>query len=543
MVSLKKLFIAAGMIFCFVFTVPLRAQGAPGMEGQKSPDLKVSMEFQEAALKDVLRILSKQSGINFVASEDIADKKVTLYLDGVGINDALNSIIQANNLAVKKAPDSDIYIVHKPLDTERELMVKVYRLKYATVIPLLGEKADVFGPVGGVTGSSSTGQSGGTSSGDTSGGSSSGSSSSASSGIAGIAGFGSESSSSTGSSSSEGRGILSAISTILSDQGTVTADPRTNSIIVVDTAAKIKLADKIIEELDIVVPQVVISAEIIEVSLDTLRRIGLEYGSSADGTFATYTGPTRASEFPFSGRLNRGLEAPTDSMQMGILDLTDLNIVLKLLANEQDARYIASPKVLTVSNETAEIHISSDTAVGTKTTSQTTTGSVSEEAERIETGTILRVTPQINSDSSITMVIEPEVSRAVQSTFFAAFVDPHKRSARTTVRVGDGETVVIAGLISRQDSQTVRKVPLLGDIPILGLPFKRTYTAKVDTEILVFITPRLLEKNKAKEADALRRTQEQAVIVGEQFDIAKDKERLNRQKKSPLAGTLEQLAR
>jgi type II secretory pathway component GspD/PulD (secretin) len=329
---------------------------------------------------------------------------------------------------------------------------------------------------------------------------------------------------------------------VLSKQGTITSDPRTNSIIVVDESSRFKLVDEIVAQLDIPMPQVSISAEIVEVGLDTMRRIGLEYGDSTDGTLATYTGPTRASEFPLSGRLNRGLVAPTNSFQMGVLDLTDLNIILKLLANEQDTRYIASPKVLTVSNETAEIHISANTAVGTKSTAQSTTGSVTEEAERIETGTILRVTPQVNPDNSITMVIEPEVSRAVQSTFFADFVDPYKRSARTTVRVMDSETVVIAGLISRQDSQTIRKIPLLGDIPILGLPFKRTYTAKVDTEIVIFITPRVLEKQKADEAVSARKTQEQGIIVREQMSIQENKEKLHRKQPSPLSGTLKQLA-
>jgi type II secretory pathway component GspD/PulD (secretin) len=143
---------------------------------------------------------------------------------------------------------------------------------------------------------------------------------------------------------------------------------------------------------------------------------------------------------------------------------------------------------MSLSSETAEIKISSDTAIGVKKTSITDTGEVIEEAERIETGITLKVTPTVNKKGYITMTIEPEVSRAVQSSYFSSFVDPTKRSAKATVMVKDGQTIAIGGLLKTDEEDSGRDVPGISKIPLLGNLFKSKGKTKVQTEIIVFIT-------------------------------------------------------
>ena len=117
---------------------------------------------------------------------------------------------------------------------------------------------------------------------------------------------------------------------------------------------------------------------------------------------------------------------------------------------------------------------------------------------------MLRVTPQINKEGMVTMLIEPEVSR-VQASNIAGFFDPLKRSAKTTVTVRDGDTIAIGGLIQTDDIRSVKKIPVLGDIPILGLIFRRSSVDKTDNELMIFITPHLVKETaKRRGADTAR---------------------------------------
>jgi len=150
-----------------------------------------------------------------------------------------------------------------------------------------------------------------------------------------------------------------------------------------------------------------------------------------------------------------------------------------------------------LNNEPASINIVADTAVGQKTT---TTGegagaTATQEAERMTTGTSLTVVPQVNPDGYITMTIEPSVTRAVASGTFTGnpvFLDPETRSAKTTVMIKDGQTVVIGGLITRDVTRVNRKVPILGDIPLLGLAFRHKSDQEETKELIIFLTPHVL---------------------------------------------------
>ena len=457
----------------------------------------ISMDVSEAYLEDVLKLLSRQAGMNFVASEAVREKKITLYFDEVPISDALNTILKANNLSITRHEGKNLFVVTESGAPQIPMLTRVYYLKYARVIPTAGEVTHTFGMSGSLiketfeTTSSS-----------------------------------SSSPSSTTTAVAQNGGVLDVIKSLLTEHGSVVADPRTNSVIVTDIPEQIQVIDETITKLDIKPKQIYIEAEVLEVTLDTLRRIGMEYGSSA-GTVASYDGPTRTTFFPLSRGL---LDNATKTYTLGTFSLANIDALLKLLATEKDVKFLARPRLLTLSNEVAEIRIVSEAVTGVTSSSQSQTGTITEEPERTTIGTILRVTPMVNDNKYITMIIEPEVSRVIESSSFSDFLDPTRRIARTTVMIADGGTAMIAGLISSEQSDAARRIPGLGDLPLIGLPFKRTETEKKNTEILLFITPHIVEDetglkkqfSKEREQTPLS-TQEEQILSGKRKRILKER--------------------
>ncbi|MBI3332774.1 MAG: hypothetical protein HYZ93_01635 [Candidatus Omnitrophica bacterium] len=464
------------------------AYGKPLSSPEASSTL-ISMDVTDAYLEDVLKLLSKQSGLNFVASEEVRAKKVTVYLDQVPVQAAIRTILEANHLVSKEVGGTDLFLVTEPPSTKANTVTKIFSLKYARVVPSAGEIFPIFGLTGSlITTTFSSTTAAGTGAAQTSGTTGAGGSA-----LGGALGTGTSGGTSGGGSEredTEKRSIVYVIRSLLTEHGSVVSDPRTNSIIVTDLPERMGVIEEAIAKLDVKPMQVLIEAEVLEVTLDTLRRLGIEYGDSA-GQVASYLGPKRTTFFPLArGLLDKG----TISHTLGTLSLADASILLKLLATEKDVKFLARPRLLTLNNEVAEIRIVADSVTGVTSTSQATTGTVTETVERNTVGTVLRVTPLINEDHFVTMVIEPEVSRVIQSTAFTKFLDPNRRAARTTVMVPDGGTVMIAGLISSEDTQAARRIPGLGDIPILGIPFKRTETERKNTEIILFITPHVIQE-------------------------------------------------
>lgn len=455
----------------------------------------ISMDVTEAYLEDVLRLLSRQAGINFVASEAVREKKVTLYFDRVPISEALDTILKANSLTITSQGSSNLFVVTESGAPGISTVTRVYQLKYARVVPTAGEVSKTFGMSGSLINATFTGEGGGAAA-------------------------------PSSAAAATGGGILDIIKSLLTEHGSAIADPRTNSLIVSDISERIRVIDETIVKLDIKPKQIYIEAEVLEVTLDTLRRIGIEYGTSA-GTIATYDGPVRTTFFPYSLGL---LDGATQTHTLGTFSLANMDALLKLLATEKDVKFLARPRLLTLSNEVAEIRIISEAVTGITSSSQSDTGTITEEPERTTVGTILRVTPLVNDNKHVTMIIEPEVSRVIQSSTFSSFLDPTRRIARTSVMIPNGGTAMIAGLISTESSDGSRRIPGLGDLPIIGLPFKRTETEKKNTEILLFITPHILEDAEglkpkfAKEREQTPiSTKEEQLLQGHRKRILKER--------------------
>jgi len=430
----------------------------------------ISMDFQNANLKDVLKIFSKQSGLNFIAAEGVQDRKVTVYLDNVPVEQALDKLLTANNLSYDIDQESNVFIVRETGVPELKTVTKVYFLKYASV-----SNSKINSETKASANSGSSGSSG---------------LSTVTSGSSG---------SSSGSSTGANAGIANIVRGILTNKGSVVEDRRTNSLTVTDVPSHFPIIDQTIAQLDIPTPQVMIEVEMLDVTKNTADKLGIKIGE----TLASWSGPTHTDYFPFPARLAQKTGASNPSYTLGTLDLTTMTAALQFLTTQTDTKYLARPRLLTLSNETAEIKITTQEAVGLSTSIQSSQSAATQttSAERAETGVSLRVTPQVNAETGeITMYIEPRVSQAKTGGTFGnvTFKDPEERFTKSVLRIKDGETIVVGGLLRTDYSQTIIKVPLLGDIPLVGSIFRHKDLAKdEERELIVFITPRIVKESMA----------------------------------------------
>lgn len=442
----------------------------------------VSLDLEGAKLVDTLKLLSQQTGMNFVSTEAVKERTLTMYLDKVPLKEALDIIFKANNLTYEYYPEGNMFVVKEMGKPTIELKSKVYRLQYVRIKPTRMQKeiTQVF---------ENQNQ--------------------------GSGGSGGQQGSSGGSSSSGGgedlkeQGIKNAVKKLLTEYGKIGEDPITNSLIVVDVPSQFPIIDEVIASLDMPSPRVMIEVEMLDVSKGLIDQMGFKWGNGDNqGLFVSYTGPKRTSGFPFAESMIKGKLADTNynmdgyskSMSMGTLDLSNFGAVMQFFIKDSSTKVIARPKILTLSNETAEVNITTDEAIGVTSTTAGQTGAVSQNIERAETGTKLRVTPQINEGTGeVTLFVEVFTTEAIDSELSLSGAgisgkvrNPEERGTRTVLRVKDGETFLIGGLIKKKNANAMSKVPFLGDIPLMGKLFRYKDNTSSDRELLVFLTPRIM---------------------------------------------------
>lgn len=451
------------------------ATSASGEDAEVTSQLRVSMEFQNAQLKDVLKAFSQQTGINVIARSEISTETITLYLEEVTVMDALDQILRVGNLTYERPVGSDIYIV-KPKEDESakedrpvEPITRVYKLKYARVSKsILAKTAASFGATTPFEATlEASGGGGGGAGGDV--------------------------------------GIDIIIGKLLTDRGAVVVDERTNSLIVTDLPENFPRLEAALAALDVRTSQIMVDAELIETSLTKAKDLGIKWGSGTTGQLITFTPTKRQTRFPFNmfkEKIQPGSVTSGDGstpFTASTLDASSFKAVLEAVEADGDTKILARPKVLTLDNESAVVRLTTDEAIGFTTSSQATTAVSSVTPERTTTGVVLVVTPQINDNSYITMMVEPSVTKTVTSnltppTGQSKPKDPKTRSSRTMVRIRSGDTLVVGGLIDRSEQETRTTVPVLSGIPVIGEAFKHSDVSNSSSELLVFITPRILDE-------------------------------------------------
>ena len=256
-------------------------------------------------------------------------------------------------------------------------------------------------------------------------------------------------------------------------EATVVADPRTNTLIVTGTQEDLALVEGLIPKLDQPVPQVSLRVRIQEVQSNLTRSLGLKWNSIAGGNVA-------------ASILDSGLSLIFDSTR----SLAALNIMATLDALQQQglSRALRDVNQTVLNNQTARLQ-SGETFFIRRV--------VNDQVERVpfDVGLIVEVTPQITADGQILLNIKAEVSGNVQRNPVDGDVDRFtKQVVTTTLRVKDGETVVLGGLTSQESNQSQQGVPLLMDIPLIGELFKQRTNESTDKELLVVITADILKE-------------------------------------------------
>ena len=283
-----------------------------------------------------------------------------------------------------------------------------------------------------------------------------------------------------------------ACQNVLSDLGKTQALVAENAIVVVDVPSGLALVRDLIPRLDIPRPQVRITALIYDISLEDIEELGVNWNRAIklrvqpDGTPRTVLGI--ASET---------LIAPGASLPSGAVTFAnlsrhfDLNSVLQVLHTANDARLLADPNITVVNNEEASIDIV--TEVPYQQLSQTQQGGNIGTTAFREVGVQLKVTPHIADDQTIEMHVMPSFSRLTGFTpgeIAQPIID--RRSADTTIRIADGELLVIGGLRQRSDVGVFNGVPYLKDIKYIGTLFRGHTTTVRESELVVFIMPEIV---------------------------------------------------
>jgi general secretion pathway protein D len=289
------------------------------------------------------------------------------------------------------------------------------------------------------------------------------------------------------------------------DSVSIQADETSNALVITAPASVYPSLRAVIQQLDIRRAQVHIEAIIAEVLLDTSSEFGVQW--LIDGTNsgnAALASRFSSTGFPIEGLIpgdDPSLSSIPDGLSLVLGSISDTGIsfvtLIRALAGSSEANILSTPSLVTLDNEPAEILVGQNipiiTGESTSGTSPIDTANPFRTITREDIGVSLKVKPQINEGNTITMEIEQEVSSVNPASAIASDIVTNKRTIKTTVQLEDGELLVLGGLIDDKVVDTVQKVPLLGDIPILGALFRSTTKSKVKQTLMVFIRATIIK--------------------------------------------------
>ncbi|RMQ46545.1 Type IV pilus bioproteinsis protein PilQ [Pseudomonas cichorii] len=290
---------------------------------------------------------------------------------------------------------------------------------------------------------------------------------------------------------------VTSVESKIDERGSITVDERTNNIIAYQTQDRLDELRRIVSQLDIPVRQVMIEARIVEANVDYDKALGVRWGGTrvGGGNWNTYGLDDNGDE---AGNTGNDLTGNVPFVDLGAADATSgigiafvtnntlLDLELSAMEKTGNGEIVSQPKVVTSDKETAKILKGTEIPYQESSSSGATTVSFKEASLSLE------VTPQITPDNRIIMEVkvtkdEPDYLNAVLG------VPPIKKNeVNAKVLVSDGETIVIGGVFSNTQSKVVEKVPFLGDVPYLGRLFRRDTVSEAKSELLVFLTPRIM---------------------------------------------------
>ena len=405
----------------------------------------ISLNFQDIPVRTVLQLIADFNGLNLVITDAVSGN-ITLRLDDVPWEQALDIILKVKGLG--KRLDGNVLMIAPAVDLaakEREQLES--QKEVAELAPIYSEFIQVnYAKVEEIAAMLSSGE-----------------------------------------------------TSLLSERGSVSTDQRTNTLLLKDTATVIDAVKEMLEVLDIPVRQVVIEARMVTVSDSVGEELGVRWGMTADGGSTTTSGSLEGIEDTSSldDRLNVNLgvadAAGTIAFQVAKLaDGTILDLELSALEQENKAEIIASPRITTANQQTAYIEQGSEVPYTESSSSGATSVAFKKAVLSLE------VTPQITPDNKVILdlIITQDSIGDEVSTGTGTAVAIDTQEIGTQVLVDNGETLVLGGIYQQRVSSNTEKVPFLGDLPYVGMFFRSTNDSTEKSELLIFVTPRIIMQSK-----------------------------------------------
>lgn len=309
--------------------------------------------------------------------------------------------------------------------------------------------------------------------------------------------------------------VVDSINKMKTPRGQVNHDQRTNRLIVRDVQGNMDLMEDVIKTLDTPTPQVLIEAKIIETNLDNTKNLGIDWTINLKAS-----GGVKPTTFPFHVNSSNkftpfAIPSPGDTsvsnltpFTYGTLDASGLAAALQLLSTRSDTNILSAPKIVTLDNQTARIVVGVKYPLPNYTYNQEQAKLQISGYEYLDIGVIFEATPHINNAGLVTLDLNPKITGIkslvqVDPSSAARIPELSTEEAKTRVMIKDGQTLVIAGLITDKTIASDSKVPFLGDLPLVGRAFKKTNNQKVKQELIIFLTPHIITANSVVDSPAV----------------------------------------
>jgi general secretion pathway protein D len=277
--------------------------------------------------------------------------------------------------------------------------------------------------------------------------------------------------------------VLDLLKTVL-DAKTLVVNERSNAIVMRDTPENVRMAEKLVASVDLAEPEVMMEVEVLEISRTNLQQLGIDYPHSV-----TLDTPKGLVLNDFTG----GSQSPING---NTITVSPLSVTLDALKTTGDANLLASPRVRARNKEKAKILIGSRVPVITTAASASGNGGVvsNTQVQYLDVGLTLDVEPTIYADNDVAIKVNLEVSSITNTVKVGQTIayEIGTRNATTLLQLKDGETQILGGLIKDSDTRSASKIPVLGDIPLLGRLFSDHNSNKGKSEVVLSITPRII---------------------------------------------------
>lgn len=404
----------------------------------------VTLQFRDAQTKMVFEVLARQTGLNFIFDKDVkSDGKTTIFVTGVPVESAIDLILAQNQLAKQILADNMVLIYPATPTKQKEYQEEIVHSFYLANAAV--------------------------------------------------------------------KDVENLLKTVLGSK-TLFVDERANLVVMRDTPEHIRMAEKLVSSIDVAEPEVILEVEVLEAANTLLDQLGIRYPSAA--TFTPNPLPTSTAS------TGTTVTTSTSGTSMHIADylgqskntitVSQLSAGVDLLKTTGQTNVLSSPRIRAKNKEKAKIMIGDRVPVVTSGASATSGGTYSTSSvQYLEVGLNLDVTPTIHLDGNVQIKMGLEVSSIVKEFDVATgsggqthVYQIGTRNATTTLELKDGETQILAGLITDSDQKSSSHIPGLGDLPILGRLFGSNGTNRSKSEIILSITPHIIRAQTRPTVDA-----------------------------------------